>query len=141
MQITFAAAADGAGVTALVVEKDGLARAALGDARPLATAAAAATRFTGEAGSIVELFVPAGADTRHLLLLGIGGGAEPDWAKAGGALTAKLLTSGTTAVTVDLTGASATPAAVAPLRRRRRRSAPGGTTSIAPSCPTSRSRR
>ena len=113
MQITFAAAADGAGVTALVVEKDGLARAALGDARQLTTAAAAATRFTGEAGSIVELFLPTGAETRHLLLLGIGGGAEPDWAKAGGALTAKLLTSGTTAVTVDLAGINATPAAVA----------------------------
>ena len=117
MQITFTAAPDAilsaAGVTVLPVEKDGLARAALADGRPLAEAAAAAARFTGDAGSVLDLFVPAGDAARHLVLLGVGGGDEPDWAKAGGALVAKLLTSGTEAATVDLTGVSATPAAVA----------------------------
>ena len=113
MQIIFAAAPDPAGVNVLLIEKDGLSRAALADARPLADAAAAAARFTGEAGSIVELFVPAGDTAHHLLLLGIGSGAEPDWAKAGGALVAKLLTSGTTALSVDLAGTGATPEAIA----------------------------
>ena len=113
MQIMFAAAADHAGVVALPVEKDGLARVALGDAGPLAEAAAAAARFSGEAGGVVQLFAPGPDGPRQLLLRGGGGGSEPDWAKAGGALTAKLLTSGTTAVTVDLASVSATPAAIA----------------------------
>ena len=112
MQITFAAAADQPVIHVLPVEKDGLGRAELGEARAVADAAAAAARFAGEAGSIVDLFVP-GAPVRRMLLLGIGGGDDADWAKAGGALTAKLLTSGATEATVDLSSVSATPKAVA----------------------------
>ncbi len=114
MQITFAPAAADAAVLVLPIEKDGLARTTWGtitDARPLALAAAAAQRFEGEAGAIVELFAP-GEPVRRVILLGIGGGDEADWAKAGGALTARLLTSATEA-TVDLTGLSPTPEAVA----------------------------
>ena len=109
MQITFAPLRSDAAVLVLPVEKDGLARVDWGnlaDARPLAQAAAAAQRFDGEAGAIVELFAP-GEPVRRVLLLGIGGGDEGDWAKAGGALTARLLT-GATEATVDLSGASPT---------------------------------
>ena len=114
MQITFAPSRSDAAVLVLPVEKDGLARidwGTLTDARPLAQAAAAAQRFDGEAGAIVELFAP-GEPVRRMLLLGVGGGDEADWAKAGGALTARLLT-GATDATIDLSGLSPTPAAVA----------------------------
>ena len=114
MQVVFAPAAQTAGVLVLPVEKDGLARVAwrdLSDVAPIAAAAAAAQRFEGEAGAIVELFAP-GETVRRVLLLGIGGGDEADWAKAGGALTARLLT-GATEATLDLADVSATPAAVA----------------------------
>ena len=114
MKITFAPAASDAAVLVLPIEKDGLARAdwgTLAEARPLAQAAATAQRFEGDAGGIVELFVP-GTPVRRVLLLGVGGGDEGDWAKAGGALTARLLT-GATEATVDLAGLSPTPAAVA----------------------------
>ncbi|WP_375390473.1 leucyl aminopeptidase [uncultured Sphingomonas sp.] len=115
MQITFAPAADAAAVLALPVEKGGLVQVGwetAPGARPLAEAAAAAHRFDGEAGAIVELFVPTDGSPRRILLLGVGDGGEADWGKAGGALTARLLTSATAAA-VDLAGASATPAAVA----------------------------
>jgi leucyl aminopeptidase len=111
MKITFAPAAPAAALVVLAVEKGEMASAALGDARPLAEAAAAAHRFDGEAGAIVELFAP-GETVRRILLVGVGGGTEPDWAKAGGAITAKLLTSATEAV-VDLSRLSVTPEAVA----------------------------
>ena len=113
MQIAFTAAADPTGIVALPVGKDALAAVDLGDARPIAEAAAGAARFAGEAGSIVELFAPASATVRHIMLVGVGAGGGHDWAKAGGALTTRLLTSGATAATVDLTGTNATPEAVA----------------------------
>ena len=114
MKITFAPAAPTAAVLVLPVEKDGLARiqwGAVAAVRPLAEAAAQAQRFEGEAGAVVELFAP-GEPVRRVLLLGVGAGGESDWAKAGGALAAKLLTSATEA-TVDLAGLSVTPEAAA----------------------------
>ncbi|WP_066650963.1 MULTISPECIES: leucyl aminopeptidase [Sphingomonas] len=120
MKIEFSAtrAADAA-VVALPVEKEGLDRVAFGDldaaAQTLALAAARAARFDGEAGAIVETFVPSGDGALRLLLLGVGAGDDQDYERAGGALTAKLLTSGTTAVTTDFTalGAAPLPQAVA----------------------------
>jgi leucyl aminopeptidase len=114
MQIEFVASSSsiGDGPRVLPVEKDALAQVVWGDldaARPLADAGAAAGRFTGEAGSIVELFVTTDAGVRHVVLLGIGSGDEADWAKAGGALTARYLTSGLTAVTVDLSALATAP--------------------------------
>jgi leucyl aminopeptidase len=73
-----------------------------GDAAALATTAAAASRFDGEAGSTLDLFVPEQGKTRRVILVGMGAGADADWEKAGGALTAKLLTSGATDVVVDM---------------------------------------
>ena len=87
-----------------------------GDAAALATVAAKAARFDGEAGSSVDLFVPEGGKTRRVVLLGVGGGSDADWEKAGGALTAKLLTSGATDVVVDLGAIGAAPSATAAAR-------------------------
>lgn len=112
MQIDFVStAASDSAIVAIPVEKDGLARTAWGgiDGATVATKAAAAARFTGEAGSIVELFLAQGDTVRQVLLVGVGAGDEPGWEKAGGALVAKLLTSGATAVTLDLATIPAKP--------------------------------
>ena len=121
MQIHFApAAAFDAPALAVPVAKDGLGQvgwnAIGGDAQVIAQQAAGAARFVGEAGSIVELFVPVAGSVRQVLLVGVGAGAEQDWEKAGGAITARLLTSGATAVTVDLGALSAAPSAAATAR-------------------------
>ncbi len=121
MQIEFSVtrAADAA-VVAIPVEKDGIDRVAFGDldagAQALALTAARAARFDGEPGAVVEAFVATGTGVRQLLLLGVGAGNEPDYERAGGALTAKLLTSGTTAVTVDFAASVAAPSAKAVAR-------------------------
>ncbi len=116
MQITFVPQAE-VDHSALVfpIEKNGLAHARLGsigdEARTLVEAAAGGARFEGEAGGIVELFVTGEAGARRLLLVGIGGGGEGDWTLAGGAVTAKLLTSGVEAVTLDCAALPAAPTA------------------------------
>jgi len=120
MQIQFATgqgATSTTGALALPVARDGVGAIAWGalDGAALATAAAAAARFTGEAGSVVELFVPVDAGARQVLLLGIGDGTPADWGKAGGALVARLLTSGVTDATLDLSGTTTAPDAVARL--------------------------
>jgi leucyl aminopeptidase len=106
-----------AGAMILPVGKDGLDRVSWGAhdvLGALASTAATASRFTGEAGSTLELF--AGDPVRHFVLLGTGGGDEPDWEKAGGALTARFLASGATAVAVDLSTLPAAPTAKAVAR-------------------------
>ena len=64
-------------------------------------AAAALSRFEGEAGSIAEFVDAPGGVARRTLLVGTGAGAGADLVKAGSAVTAKLLTSGETGVTID----------------------------------------
>jgi leucyl aminopeptidase len=112
MQIAFAAQRPAnPGVLALPVRKgaalDGLVEG--GDA--LLAGAAAGQRFTGEPGSVADLFVPHGSVTQRVLLLGVGAGDDAAYERAGGALTAKLLTSGATAAVADL--GDAAPLAVA----------------------------
>ncbi|MDQ2892265.1 MAG: leucyl aminopeptidase [Pseudomonadota bacterium] len=87
-----------------------------GDAAALATVAAGAARFEGEAGSTLDLFVPRDGKTARIILIGIGAGSDADWEKAGGALTAKLLTSGATEVVVDLGAIGDAPTATAGAR-------------------------
>lgn len=115
MQIQFAPRAADAGVIVLPVEKDGLARldvAGLADAEgKTVLAAARANRFEGDAGSISETFIGQGDEVRRVLLLGLGGGNEEDYERAGGALVAKLLVSGVSALTVDLSALAGNPAA------------------------------
>ena len=67
--------------------------------------AAAAARFEGDAGSVVELFATDGADPRRIVLAGLGAGeSDAAYERVGGALVAKLQTSGETTLVVDLTG-------------------------------------
>ena len=119
MNIDFVADARDAALVVLPVEKDALDRVTWGaidvGGRALAAAAAAAARFDGAAGTFAELFLP-GEPVRRLLLLGVGAGGHADWEKAGGALTARLLTSGTAEVVIDLTALADAPTATAVAR-------------------------
>ncbi|MBU0555446.1 MAG: leucyl aminopeptidase [Alphaproteobacteria bacterium] len=81
------------------------------EAQALAAEAAAASRFTGEAGAIVELFVREAGKTVRVLLVGTGEGALADLEKAGGAISARLQTSGVVHAAVD--GAGLAPALLA----------------------------
>ena len=103
MDIQFSPTRPDADTLVLAVPKGG------GDALPLAAAAtlaagAAASRFTGEAGTGFESFVEEGGRTLRVLLLGTGAGSAQDMEKAGGALVAKLATSGATHAAVEFTG-------------------------------------
>lgn len=64
-------------------------------------AAAAQARFDGAAGTVTETAAIDGDQAKRLLLVGIGEGGELDLERGGAALTAKLQTSGATAVHVD----------------------------------------
>jgi leucyl aminopeptidase len=59
------------------------------------------------------LFVADDGKATQLLLVGVGSGDEAGWSKAGGALVARLLTSGATDLVVDLSGVDVTPQAAA----------------------------
>ena len=67
--------------------------------------AAAQSRFEGAAGGIGETAAIDGGRVLRLLLVGIGEGTLHDLERAGGALTARLQTSGATAVHVDFASA------------------------------------
>ena len=73
--------------------------------------AIAAARFEGEAAAIVEILAPGAVSATRLLIAGTG---KPDAAdaamfeKLGGAIAARLQTSGETRVTVDMSGITAT---------------------------------
>jgi len=77
------------------------------EAAALAAEAAAASRFTGDAGALVELFVSEGGRTLRVLLVGTGEGKAADLEKAGAAISARLLTSGVTGAAVDGAGLDA----------------------------------
>ncbi|MES2338598.1 MAG: leucyl aminopeptidase [Pseudomonadota bacterium] len=118
MKLTFATAVPSqAEVLALPIEKDGIDRATFGglheSSTALLTAGAAATKFEGEAGSIAEFVVPTDGGVRRVALLGVGAGADRDWDKAGGALTARYLVGGTTQVAVDFASLDTPPTAQA----------------------------
>ena len=111
MKVTFAAARpEGSYALALLVRgDDNLADRLSGldeGARRLALRSAEAQRFEREPAAIAETFVEEGETVRRLLLVGLGARRDDDaiWEKAGGALTARLLTSGETRLVIDLTG-------------------------------------
>ncbi|WP_440979920.1 leucyl aminopeptidase [Sphingomonas pseudosanguinis] len=114
MQIAFTSTVDAGDVFVLPVAKGSkdFGQAGGADMVSLALAAAEANRFKGDAGSSVELFVPFDGKARRILMLGVGDGTEADWRKAGGALTAKLLTTASSASLV-LTGLGTKPSAAA----------------------------
>jgi leucyl aminopeptidase len=71
------------------------------------TRAIKATRFEGEAASLVEVLAPAGIDATRVLVAGTGPAAKADaglFERIGGAIAARLLTSGETCVSVDFAG-------------------------------------
>ena len=76
--------------------------------------AAAASRFSGKAGQVFESFVPTESGLLRMALVGTGkaGGTERLAAleRAGGALVARYLTSGETALGIDFTGSALTAA-------------------------------
>ncbi len=99
MQIAFSSVAQADDVLVFPIEKDGIDRAQWGVAEiaDLAPLAAKASTFKGDAGSTLEVFVPGNGKVGRVVLLGVGSGSETDWRKAGGALTAKLLTQASSA--------------------------------------------
>ncbi|MHA6723069.1 leucyl aminopeptidase [Sphingomonas sp. RS2018] len=68
------------------------------------TAAATQAKFEGETGTIADFYVPTATtgEVRRVALLGVGAGADEDWEKAGGALTARYLVGGPASLTVQL---------------------------------------
>lgn len=108
MRISFAAS-PAPGALAVLAYKDAvLTRGAqTRDAGGRLTGAAKAARFDGDVPSIIEMLAP-GADMTRLLLVGLGVQGKADrgaFERIGGALVAKLLTSGESSLTVDMDGA------------------------------------
>ena len=107
MQIRFADARP-TGDFALVLPVAGKNRGALdslGEVRTQVEGALNRQRFEGDAAALAELFVPADAGVRRLIVVGTGeGGPEDSAEKLGGAITARLLTSGETHAVLDLSG-------------------------------------
>ena len=75
-------------------------------ARTLALRAADAQRFEREVGAIAETFIAEGEAVRRVLFVGLGGKTDESglYERVGGALTARLLTSGETRLVIDLAG-------------------------------------
>jgi leucyl aminopeptidase len=117
MHVRFAATRpDGAFALAIPVATGALSAERLGSidpsVRPLARQAAEAVRFEGETGTILELFTAEGDAARRLLLVGVGANSD-GYERAGGALAAKLLTSGETRLVIDVTGVAGNAAEAA----------------------------
>lgn len=115
MKIQFAnSVPDNAAVLAIPVAKSGIGAldaAKFGGDADLVKGAAEAGRFDGETGAIVEIFAKRGGGVGRILLVGVGAGSEVDYERAGGALTARFLTSGVREIAVDFSGLDATPSA------------------------------
>ncbi|UAJ09489.1 leucyl aminopeptidase [Polymorphobacter megasporae] len=113
MLINYAAtvSADMMGALAVVAAKDaplsGAALALDGVTGGQIARAMSAARFDGDAASVVEIFAPANSTATRVIVVGLGKAEAADAAafeKIGGAIAAKLITSGEKSVTVDLTG-------------------------------------
>jgi leucyl aminopeptidase len=117
IKASFAAARpEGAHALAIVVGSDDLLHDRLGalpeSARTLVVRAAEAQRFDREAGAVAEVFVDDGGAARRVLLVGRGGADEAmGFERAGGALAARLMTSGETRLVVEGSGLDAAAAA------------------------------
>ncbi len=80
-------------------------------------AAAAASRFEGEAGGVFEAFVAgAGGAARRIVLAGVGQGSAEDLEKAGAALAAKYQSAGVPTLTIVLGALAIAPSAEAVAR-------------------------
>jgi leucyl aminopeptidase len=73
-----------------------------GEGAGFASRVAAAARFEGESATLAEMFMREGEEARRVLLVGLGDAStDAVYERAGGALAAKLLTSGETTLVVD----------------------------------------
>ena len=114
MNIEFAVAPAAADAHVIAVPSGGMAAAMARLPEALRGIAASATeqaRFDGAVATLFETFVADGGAVRRVLLVGTGAGTPADFERAGGAVVARLLTSGVATVTADLTGATADAAA------------------------------
>ena len=86
-------------------------------ARTLAARAADAQRFERELAAVAETFIDDNGTARRVLLVGLGGKSDDQaiYERAGGALTARLLTSGETKLVVDVSGLNLDSSAAAGL--------------------------
>ena len=75
--------------------------------RSTAAGAAEQARFDGAAGSMFESWFEQAGMVRRLILVGTGAGDAAGYERAGGAMTARLLTAGAPTAFADLAGASA----------------------------------
>jgi len=117
INLRFAAALpEGSHCVVVLVAKDALAATAVPGDATLIRAAAAASRFEGDAGAVSEHYISHASGAQRLLLVGVGQSSEEDFENAGAAISARLLTSGETQVAVDLTGLAITPSVTAVAR-------------------------
>lgn len=87
---------------AFAVASDGLERIPAGlQLAPVAQMA----RFAGETGAVVESFQEIDGQLKRVLLIGVGGGTDADMERAGGAIAARLLTSGARQLSVSFEAA------------------------------------
>ena len=103
MEIAFSPIRPEADTLVFAVPKGGFDALPLG-AAPVLAAGAAAARFAGEAGSSFESFVEEGGKVLRVVLVGTGVGSDADYERAGGALTARLATSGAAHAAVEFFG-------------------------------------
>lgn len=110
MKIKFASANPSTGSLAVpVFEKSTLSDAAKAvdkAAGGAITRAIKASRFSGKAGEVLEIYAPSGVDANRVIALGVGAKGKLDgngFEKAGAALVKSLLTGGETDVAVSLT--------------------------------------
>lgn len=101
MDIAFSPTRPAADTLVFAVEKGGSLDTLPVAAASTLAAGAASARFTGEASSSFETYVEEAGQVMRIVLLGMGAGSDADLEKAGGALTAKLLTSGATHAVVE----------------------------------------
>ncbi|WP_262691733.1 leucyl aminopeptidase [Kordiimonas aestuarii] len=108
MQIAFAALElPKSGAVAFLVEKDkpltGLAAEADSQTGGAISKAISASRFNGSSGQTLEVLAPSGLATERVLLVGVGESdklSAQDWLETGAAITASLLGSGSSEVSI-----------------------------------------
>jgi leucyl aminopeptidase len=107
-QFLSAGAAPQTGILVLPVNQDALPE----NSEAVVREAARQAKFTGKAGQLLESFVERDGKVVRLVLAGLGAADAKDRVsaaeKAGGVIVARYLTSGETALTLDLTGSSLT---------------------------------
>ena len=106
MDIGFASEMEnGTDAIAYAIAKDGLNEAELDlEQSGLVKSAATAARFSGKSGEIFETFVSEAGNTLRVVLAGVGGGKSSNTEAAGGAIIAKILTSGTKHLAISAAG-------------------------------------